>query len=79
MRGIPSHPDKLWTEVEGDIENVDGRPVITTIRVKYHLKIPKEKREAAERALQHHVEKCPAALSVQRGIAIEWSSEIEEE
>jgi uncharacterized OsmC-like protein len=79
VRGIPSFPDKLWTEVEGDIENVDGRPVVTTIRVKYHVKVPKEKQEAAQRALQFHVDKCPAALSVKRGIAIEWSSEIEEE
>ena len=78
MRGIPT-VENLWTDVEGVIENIDGMPVITTIRVKHHMKVPKGKRESAERALSKHVEKCPAAASVQRGIAIEWSSEIDEE
>ncbi len=45
MRGIPSQPDKLKTTVEGDIEEVDGKPVVTTIRVKYNLTIPKGMRE----------------------------------
>lgn len=79
VRGIASHPDKLYADVEGYIESVDGLPVITRIRVKHHLKVPKGKREAAERALANHDKKCPASQSVRRGIAVEWEGEIVEE
>lgn len=79
VRQIPSHPDKLYADVDGYIENIDGRPVVTRIHVKYHMKVPKGKREAAERALSKHVERCPASESVRRGIAVEWESEIVEE
>ncbi|MFQ6110591.1 MAG: OsmC family protein [Nitrospinota bacterium] len=78
-RGIPSHPDKLSSEVEGYIEKVDGQAVITRIRVKYHVNVPKGKKEEAERALEIHESKCAASQSVRRGIAIEWEGEIEEE
>jgi uncharacterized OsmC-like protein len=52
--------------------------VITDIRVTYHLEVPAEKRDAAERALSVHPRKCPAAQSVMRGINVEWSAEVEE-
>jgi len=64
--------------VEGDIENLDGKMVITRIRVRYHLTIPKGKRGEAERALAVHENGCPAAVSVKRGIEIEYAAEIEE-
>jgi uncharacterized OsmC-like protein len=52
--------------------------VITRIRVRYHLKdVPEEKREVVERALGVHEDHCPAAVSVKRGIAIEYSCEFE--
>ena len=79
MRQIPPIPDKVRSEVEGDIENVDGVIRITRIRVKYHLKIPKGTREAAERAVDKHPNKCPAAMSVKGAIEIAISAEIEEE
>ena len=78
MRQIPVDPGKVWSEVEGDIENVDGVIRIVRIRVKYHLKVPADKRAAAERALATHESKCPAAMSVKGAIAIEYSAEIEE-
>ncbi len=77
-RGIPSYPDKLWSEVEGDIENVDGTIRITRIRVRYHMTIPAGKRAAAERALSLHQQKCPAAMSVQGAIDISWTADIQE-
>ncbi|MFQ5675545.1 MAG: OsmC family protein [bacterium] len=77
-RKIPSFPDKLHSEVEGDIENVNGTMVISKIRVKYFIKIPKGKREATERSLSLHQDKCPAASSVKDSIAISWTAEIEE-
>ncbi|MBI3089644.1 MAG: OsmC family protein [Candidatus Tectomicrobia bacterium] len=78
-RGIPSSPNKLWSEVEGVIEKVDGRPLITDIRITYHVKVPKGKRREAERALAVHEAGCPAANSVKRGIALSFSGAIEEE
>ncbi|MFQ5893228.1 MAG: OsmC family protein [Nitrospinota bacterium] len=79
VRGIPSHPDKLKTTVEGDIEDVDGKPVITNIRIKYHLTVPEGTREKAERALSRHKERCAASTSVERGIQVSWDAEVVEE
>ena len=65
--------------MEGDIENVDGRPLITRVRVTYHLTIPKGKRAEAERALAVHEQGCPVAQSLKRGIAVSWEGELVEE
>jgi organic hydroperoxide reductase OsmC/OhrA len=78
-RKIPTQPDKLSSEVEGIIENVDGHPLITKIIVRYRVKVPKGKRADAERAIEVHEQGCPASQSVQRGIAVEWSGTVEEE
>ena len=78
-RGIPSNPDKLVADVEGTIENHEGRPLITKIKVKYTLKIPQGKRSEAERAIAIHDAGCPASQSVQRGIKVEWHGDIIEE
>ncbi len=78
-RGISGHPEKLSADVDGYIENIEGKPMITRIHVKYHLKVPKGKRAEAQRAVDHHEKNCPASQSVRRGIAIEWEGEIEEE
>ena len=56
-----------------------GRPLITTIRVKYTEKIPRGKRAEAERAIAVHESRCPASQSVRRGIHIEWEGTIIEE
>ena len=47
--------------------------------MKYHLRIPEGTRERAQRALDTHKVKCPAAMSVEGAIDIELSSEIIEE
>ncbi|MBI3989265.1 MAG: OsmC family protein [candidate division NC10 bacterium] len=78
-RGIPAYPEKVHSEVEGDIENIDGKALVTRIRVTYHLRVPKGKRGEAERAIEVHERRCPAAQSVKRGITIEWKGEIVEE
>ena len=51
----------------------------TTIRVRYELRIPQGKREAAERALATYEQKCPAATSVRGCIAIQTTADIVEE
>jgi organic hydroperoxide reductase OsmC/OhrA len=78
-RGIPSYPDKLFSEVEGDIEKIEGRPMVTNVRVTYHVKVPKGKREEAERAIEIHERGCPVAQSLKRGVAVSWNGEITEE
>jgi organic hydroperoxide reductase OsmC/OhrA len=78
-RKIPTQPDRLSSEVEGFIENVEGKPLITKIKVHYKVRVPRGKREEAQRAIDIHEKGCPASQSVQRGIAIEWDGEVEEE
>ena len=77
-RKIPTQPDKLQSDVEGMIENVDGHLLVTKIAVRYHVKVPQGKREEAQRAIEVHEKGCPASQSVQRGITIEYSGTIEE-
>ena len=78
-RGVRADPEKLQVEAEGKIEEVDGKMILTGIKLRYHLKIPKDKRATVERALEHHEGLCAASESVRRGITVEWESEIEEE
>ena len=79
MRQIPVEPNKVAADVEGDVEAVDRVLRIARMRVRYRISIPKGTREAAERALATHAEKCPAAMSVKGCIPIEITSEITEE
>jgi uncharacterized OsmC-like protein len=50
--------------------------VIKRIRVRYRLRgCPEDKREAAERAHQHHASRCPVARSI--GGSIDISTELQ--
>ncbi len=78
-RHIAAYDGSLATEVEGDIEAGDNQVLLLTkVRLKYTLKIPKGKREQAERSLALHHARCPVSQSVERGIRVEWSAEITE-
>ena len=70
--------ENLTADVEGDIEDVDGVLKITTIRLRYHIQAPAEKREAIERLLGHYAEACPAYQSVKGCIDCSWTAEIRE-
>lgn len=70
--------DQIWSEVEGDIEKVNNILKITQIRVKFHLKVPSSKRQAADRALEQYIAACPAAQSLIGCIEIRDQAEIEE-
>jgi organic hydroperoxide reductase OsmC/OhrA len=61
---IPTPKEHFWTDVEGDIEDVNGVLKITRIRVTYHLKVPQEKEADAKQALSVYIEACPGAQSV---------------
>jgi uncharacterized OsmC-like protein len=78
-RKIPSQPDRVSSEVEGVIENVDGKPVITRITLHYKVRVPKGKADEARRAMEVHERGCPAAESVRRGIAVDWDGEVVED
>lgn len=52
---------------------------ITRIRVRYRIKIPAGMRDRAQRAVDTHEVKCPAAMSVKGAIDIAIDAEIEEE
>ena len=60
-RGVSANPDKLQVEAEGRIEDVDGKMILTGIKLHYRLKVPKEKRATVERALEHHEGLCAAS------------------
>jgi organic hydroperoxide reductase OsmC/OhrA len=79
VRGIPSYPEKLTSEIEGDIEEVEGVMTITTIRIRYRIRIPAGKRADAERALAFHERGCPAAMSIQGCIQVAYTAVLLEE
>jgi uncharacterized OsmC-like protein len=78
-RGVRTGPENLQVEAEGKIEDVDGKMILTGIKLRYRLKVPREKRASVERALDHHEGLCAVSESIRRGITIEWESEIQEE
>jgi organic hydroperoxide reductase OsmC/OhrA len=79
VRQIPAGPDTIKAFVEGDVGALDRVLRITAIRVRYELRIPKGKREAAQRAVDTHEQKCPAATSVRGCIPITIAADIVEE
>ena len=68
---IPTPESLYWADVEGDIENVNGVLKITTIRVKYHLKVSEDKVADAEESFANYIIRCPAAQSVTGCIKLE--------
>ena len=78
MREVKS-AGNLVSDVEGDIEDVEGVLKITKIRLRYRFKIPPGSREKVERALETHAEKCPAYQSVKGCIDCSWEAVIDKE
>ncbi|MBT8407867.1 MAG: OsmC family protein [Deltaproteobacteria bacterium] len=64
-------------EVTGDIEDVEGVLKITRIKVHYFLKVPEEKRQDANEALNNYLRLCPAAQSVIDSIDISHEMSLE--
>jgi uncharacterized OsmC-like protein len=78
VRRVAVPLDSIGCEVEGVNEVRDGLPVLTAVRIHYRLRIPAGTREAVDRALARHQEKCPTAQSLKAAVAITWTAEIEE-
>ena len=51
---------------------------IAAVKLRYRLKIPREKRGEANRALELHERNCPVHQSIQRGFEVTWSADIVE-
>jgi organic hydroperoxide reductase OsmC/OhrA len=79
VRDIPAPTEKLQASVEGDIQAIDNVLRITRIRVRYRIRIPAGTRERAQRAVDTHATKCPAANSVRGCIDLDISADITEE
>jgi uncharacterized OsmC-like protein len=77
-RPIPIGPDDLFAEVEGHIENVEGKPLITRVSVKYHIKVPKGKKGEAERIVENHEKFCAVSQSLRRGITVDFQADVVE-
>lgn len=67
------------SEAEGDVEVEDGVLVIRRIRVRYHLTLRADQREAAERAHGLHRDRCPVARTLRGAVAIETALVLEVE
>ena len=77
-RGIPSQPDRLSAEVEGDIVDEDGVMALRAIRIRYRVALPPGKRERAERALRFHERGCPLANTLRGAVDISWRADFRE-
>ncbi len=75
---IRTSEDLYHADVQGDIENVNGILKITTIRVKYYLKVKVDQKEAAREAFSSYITQCPAAQSVTGCIKLEDELNLEE-
>ena len=77
-RAIKLAPDAISASGTGVNELVNGIVRLTSIQVHYRLTIPAGTREAVDRALSRHQEKCPTAVSLAAAIAISWTADITE-
>jgi uncharacterized OsmC-like protein len=78
VRGIKLPPADISATAEGTNELVDGIVRLTAIHIAYRLRIPAGTRDAVDRALSRHQEKCPTAVSLGPAVRISWSAEVEE-
>ena len=57
---------------------VEGKPLITRVSVKYHIKVPKGKKGEAERIVENHEKFCAVSQSLRRGITVELQADVVE-
>jgi len=75
-RKIAFDRESFKASVEGRIAGIGKTIRIKSIHVHYDVAVPAEARDATERALQVHVEGCPAHQSVKDAIAITWDARV---
>jgi hypothetical protein len=77
-RQVKLAADAIECRVEGVNEARDGIPVLVAIRVHYTLRIPPGTREAVDRALGRHLDKCPTAVSLKGAVDVSWTADVVE-
>jgi organic hydroperoxide reductase OsmC/OhrA len=79
VRGIKVADGDISCTAEGTNEVVDRIIVLTRIHVHYTIRLPEgADREAVDRALASHVDKCPTAQSIKESVAVDWTADVEE-
>ncbi len=78
VRGIPSQPDRLSADVEGDIVNEDGVMALRRIRIRYRIALPSGKKAEAKRALSFHELGCPLANTLRGAVDLSYTAEFSE-
>lgn len=78
VRGIPSQPNRLSADIEGDIVDENGVMALRAIRIRYQVALPAGKREEAERALRLHERGCPLANTLKGSVDITYTADFEE-
>jgi hypothetical protein len=78
-RGIKLAPDDIHASATGVNDLVDGIVRLISVTISYRLTIPPGTRDAVDRALSRHQEKCPTAMSLAPAIAISWTADITEQ
>ncbi len=79
VRGIKLGTDEISASAVGVNDLVDGIVRLISITVHYRLRIPPDTRDAVDRALSRHQEKCPTAVSLAPAITIRWTADIVEQ
>lgn len=79
VRGIKLPPDDISASATGVNDLVDGIVRLISVTINYRLTIPPGTRDAVDRALSRHQEKCPTAMSLAPAIAISWTADITEQ
>jgi uncharacterized OsmC-like protein len=68
----------LSSEAVGEVETRNNVLIVRRIHVTYHLKVPPGKREAALRAHDAHVKRCPVAQTIGDCVEITTSMEMQD-
>ncbi|CAN5643987.1 hypothetical protein BH23GEM10_BH23GEM10_14570 [soil metagenome] len=77
-REIMLEPDAIRADVAGRNDVIDRTIRLTRIDIHYTLRIPAGTREAVDRALSRHQERCPTAQSLAAAVDIHWTADITE-
>jgi len=78
VRGISLTGSDISATADGHNELIDGIIRLTSIVIRYTLRIPPGTRETVERTLARHQDKCPTAMSLAAAVRINWTASIEE-